>query len=125
MLRWSNCRSFRLQSGQGPEIRPPDFRGRSNLVVWFTKACLSKSIPPVAAQHIRQCNKPLACFQIVPISVQLPLTQTGDGNGASSVQILETAYECLRGRTSAGFARLLLPPVHRKGATCAAGHATI
>jgi peroxiredoxin len=29
--------SFRLPSGQGPEIGPDDFRGRQHLVVWFTK----------------------------------------------------------------------------------------
>jgi peroxiredoxin len=29
--------SFRLIAGQGGEIGPADYRGRSNLVVWFTK----------------------------------------------------------------------------------------
>jgi len=29
--------SFRLPTGQGPEIGPGDYRGRQNLVVWFTK----------------------------------------------------------------------------------------
>jgi peroxiredoxin len=29
--------SFRLPAGQGGEISPEDYRGRSNLVVWFTK----------------------------------------------------------------------------------------
>lgn len=29
--------SFRLPSGQGDEIGPEDYRGRSNLIVWFTK----------------------------------------------------------------------------------------
>lgn len=28
---------FRLPSGQGPEIGPEDYRGRSNVIVWFTK----------------------------------------------------------------------------------------
>jgi peroxiredoxin len=28
---------FRLPSGQGPEIGPGDYKGRSNLIVWFTK----------------------------------------------------------------------------------------
>jgi|KBSSwiStaDraftv2_1062776.scaffolds.fasta_scaffold168740_3 peroxiredoxin len=28
---------FRLPSGQGPEIGPEDYRGRRNVVVWFTK----------------------------------------------------------------------------------------
>jgi peroxiredoxin len=29
--------AFRLPAGQGGEIGPADYRGRSNLVVWFTK----------------------------------------------------------------------------------------
>jgi len=29
--------SFRLPSGQGAEVGPEDYRGRSNLIVWFTK----------------------------------------------------------------------------------------
>jgi peroxiredoxin Q/BCP len=29
--------AFRLPSGQGPEIGPEDYRGRRNVVVWFTK----------------------------------------------------------------------------------------
>jgi peroxiredoxin len=29
--------SFRLPAGQGGEISPEDYRGRSHLVVWFTK----------------------------------------------------------------------------------------
>lgn len=29
--------SFRLPSGQGSEVGPEDFRGRGNLIVWFTK----------------------------------------------------------------------------------------
>jgi len=29
--------SFRLPSGQGPEVGPQDYRGRQNVVVWFTK----------------------------------------------------------------------------------------
>jgi peroxiredoxin len=29
--------SFRLPSGQGPERGPDDYRGRSNVIVWFTK----------------------------------------------------------------------------------------
>jgi peroxiredoxin len=29
--------SFRLPSGQGSDIGPEDYRGRSNLIVWFTK----------------------------------------------------------------------------------------
>jgi peroxiredoxin len=29
--------SFRLPSGQGPEVGPGDYRGRRNVVVWFTK----------------------------------------------------------------------------------------
>jgi peroxiredoxin len=28
---------FRLPTGQGPEIGPEDYRGRQNVVVWFTK----------------------------------------------------------------------------------------
>jgi peroxiredoxin len=29
--------SFRLPSGQGPEVGPEDYRGRHNVIVWFTK----------------------------------------------------------------------------------------
>jgi peroxiredoxin len=29
--------SFRLIAGQGGEIGPADYRGKSNLVIWFTK----------------------------------------------------------------------------------------
>jgi peroxiredoxin len=29
--------SFRLPAGQGGEVSPEDYRGRSNLIVWFTK----------------------------------------------------------------------------------------
>ena len=29
--------AFRLPSGQGPEVGPEDYRGRQNVVVWFTK----------------------------------------------------------------------------------------
>jgi peroxiredoxin len=29
--------SFRLPSGQGPEVSPDDYRGRRNVIVWFTK----------------------------------------------------------------------------------------
>jgi peroxiredoxin len=29
--------AFRLPTGQGPEIGPEDYRGRRNIVVWFTK----------------------------------------------------------------------------------------
>ena len=29
--------SFRLPSGQGPEVGPDDYRGRRNVIVWFTK----------------------------------------------------------------------------------------
>jgi peroxiredoxin len=42
--------SFRLQSGQGPEIGPEDFRGRSNVVVWFTKGMSC----PFCRRHMSQ-----------------------------------------------------------------------
>jgi peroxiredoxin len=29
--------SFRLASGQGPAVSPDDYRGRSNVLLWFTK----------------------------------------------------------------------------------------
>jgi peroxiredoxin len=40
--------SFRLPSGQGPEVGPEDYRGRSNVIVWLTKgmAC------PFCRQHM-------------------------------------------------------------------------
>jgi peroxiredoxin len=31
------ARSFRLPSGQGPDVGLEDFRGRSSVIVWFTK----------------------------------------------------------------------------------------
>jgi peroxiredoxin len=42
--------SFRLQSGQGPEIGLQDFRGRSNVVVWFTKGMSC----PFCRRHMSQ-----------------------------------------------------------------------
>ena len=47
--------TFRLPAGQGGEIGPADYRGRSNLVVWFTKgmAC------PFCATQMSQCARGL------------------------------------------------------------------
>jgi peroxiredoxin len=42
--------SFRLPSGQGPEIGPEDYRGRRNLIVWFTKGMGC----PFCRQHMTQ-----------------------------------------------------------------------
>ncbi len=51
--------SFHLPSGQGPEIGPEDYRGRSNLIVWFTKgmAC------PFCRQKMSQLARGHAQFR--------------------------------------------------------------
>jgi peroxiredoxin len=51
--------SFRLPSGQGPEIGPEDFRGRRHVIVWFTKgmAC------PFCRQKMSQIARGYPDFQ--------------------------------------------------------------
>jgi peroxiredoxin len=51
--------SFRLPSGQGPEVSSEDYLGRKNLIVWFTKgmAC------PFCRQHMSQLVRGYPEFQ--------------------------------------------------------------
>jgi len=51
--------SFRLPSGQGQDIGPDDYRGRHNVVVWFTKgmAC------PFCRQQMTQLVRGYPSFQ--------------------------------------------------------------
>jgi len=51
--------SFRLPSGQGAEVSSEDYRGRNNLIVWFTKgmAC------PFCRQHMSQLVRGYPEFQ--------------------------------------------------------------
>ncbi len=51
--------SFRLPSGQGPDVSPDDYRGRRNLIVWFTKgmACA------FCRQHMTQLRRGYPAFQ--------------------------------------------------------------
>ena len=51
--------SFRLPSGQGPEIGPDDYRGRSNVIVWFTKGMGC----PFCRQHMTQLTRGYPSFQ--------------------------------------------------------------
>lgn len=63
--------SFRLPSGQGPEIGPDDYRGRSNLIVWFTKgmACA------FCRQHMSQLARAYPRFKALNTEV-LEVTPT-------------------------------------------------
>ena len=63
--------SFHLPSGQGPEIGPDDYRGRSNLIVWFTKgmAC------PFCRQHMSQLARGYHAFQALQTEI-LEVTTT-------------------------------------------------
>jgi peroxiredoxin len=50
---------FRLPSGQGPDVGPEDYRGRANVIVWFTKgmACA------FCRQHMSQLVRGYPTFQ--------------------------------------------------------------
>src|SRR5260370_1988133 len=63
--------SFRLPSGQGPEFGPDDYRGRRNLIVWFTKgmAC------PFCRQHMSQLARGYPAFQTLQTEI-LEVTTT-------------------------------------------------
>jgi peroxiredoxin len=66
--------SFRLPSGQGPEIGPDDYRGGSNLIVWFTKgmAC------PFCRQHMSQLARGYSEFQTLQTEILEVTTTTPD-----------------------------------------------
>jgi peroxiredoxin len=51
--------SFRLPSGQGPEIGPEDYRGRSNLLIWFAKGMIC----PFCRQQMSQLVRGYPQFQ--------------------------------------------------------------
>jgi len=63
--------SFRLPSGQGPEIGLDDYRGRRSVIVWFTKgmAC------PFCRQHMTQLVRGYPSFQALNAEV-LEVTPT-------------------------------------------------
>jgi peroxiredoxin len=63
--------AFRLPSGQGPEVGPEDYRGRSNLIVWFTKgmACA------FCRQHMSQLARAYPRFKALNTEV-LEVTPT-------------------------------------------------
>lgn len=63
--------SFRLPSGQGPEIGLEDYRGRSNVVVWFTKGMGC----PFCRQHMAQIVRGYAAFKSLNAEV-LEVTTT-------------------------------------------------
>jgi peroxiredoxin len=51
--------SFRLPTGQGPEIGPDDYRGRRSVIVWFTKGMGC----PFCRQHMTQLVRSYPSFQ--------------------------------------------------------------
>jgi peroxiredoxin len=51
--------SFRLPSGQGPDLGPDDFRGRSNLIIWFAKGMVC----PFCRQQMSQLMRGYPQFQ--------------------------------------------------------------
>jgi peroxiredoxin len=63
--------SFRLPSGQGTEVGPEDYRGKKNVIVWFTKgfAC------PFCRQHMSQLARDYPQFQNLEAEV-LEVTTT-------------------------------------------------
>jgi putative peptide zinc metalloprotease protein len=68
--------SFRLPSGQGPEIGPDDYRGRRNVVVWFTKGMGC----PFCRQHMTQIVRGYPSFQALNAEV-LEVTSTPPERG--------------------------------------------
>jgi peroxiredoxin len=62
---------FRLPSGQGPETGPEDYRGRSNVVVWFTKGMGC----PFCRQHMSQIVRGYPSFRALNAEV-LEVTST-------------------------------------------------
>ena len=57
--------SFRLPSGQGPDVGPDDYRGRSNVVVWFTKGMGC----PFCRQHMAQIVRGYPAFKALNTEV--------------------------------------------------------
>jgi peroxiredoxin len=68
--------SFRLPSGQGQETGPEDYRGRSNVVVWFTKGMGC----PFCRQHMSQIVRGYPTFQALNAEV-LEVTSTSPERG--------------------------------------------
>ena len=68
--------SFRLPSGQGPHVGPEDYRGRSNLIVWFTKgmACA------FCRQHMSQLLRGYPAFRSLNTEI-LEVTPTTPDRG--------------------------------------------
>jgi len=65
--------SFRLPSGQGPEIGPEDYRGQQNVVVWFTKGVGC----PFCRRHMSQMVQGYSSFQALNAEVlEVTLTPT-------------------------------------------------
>jgi peroxiredoxin len=63
--------SFRLPSGQGPEIGPEDYRGRSNLIIWFAKGMIC----PFCRQQMSQLLRGYPQFQALNAEI-LEVTPT-------------------------------------------------
>lgn len=63
--------SFRLPSGQGPEIGPQDYRGRQNVVVWFTKGIGC----PFCRRHMTQLVHGYSSFAVLNAEI-LEVTST-------------------------------------------------
>jgi peroxiredoxin len=68
--------SFRLPSGQGPETGPEDYRGRRNVVVWFTKGMGC----PFCRQHMSQIVRGYPSFRALNAEV-LEVTPTSPERG--------------------------------------------
>jgi peroxiredoxin len=68
--------SFRLPSGQGRETGPEDYRGRSNVLVWFTKGMGC----PFCRQHMSQIVRGYPSFQALNAEV-LEVTATSPDRG--------------------------------------------
>jgi peroxiredoxin len=68
--------SFRLPSGQGPQIGPDDYRGRCSVVVWFTKGMGC----PFCRQHMTQIVRGYPTFQALNAEI-LEVTSTPPGRG--------------------------------------------
>ena len=63
--------SFRLPSGQGPDIGSDDYRGRRNVVVWFTKGMGC----PFCRQHMTQLTRGYPSFHALNTEI-LEVTTT-------------------------------------------------
>jgi peroxiredoxin len=63
--------SFRLPSGQGPEMGPEDYRGRRNVIVWFTKGMGCA----FCRQHMSQLLRGYPAFQALNTEI-LEVTTT-------------------------------------------------